>query len=60
MKLQPGSRTYTFEKAKRDNIEIFSQWMEGWNARMQTRLYFKPDEYYELFSHTRLISKLAT
>ena len=60
MKLQPSSGHYVLEKAKRDNIESFSQWMEGWNAFLQTRLSFKPDEAFDLFTHQRLITKLAT
>ena len=59
MKFSPSSNTYTLEKASKDSIGTFTAWMEAWNNFLQTRLYFKPEEHFELFSYQRLIGTLA-
>ena len=60
MRFSSKTSTYTIEKTKRDTIESFSQWMEAWNAFMQTRLHFKPGETFKLFSYQKLITTLCT
>ena len=59
MKFSPTTRTYTLEKAHKESIGTFTAWMEAWNNFVQTRLYFKPDEHFQLFTYQRLIGTLA-
>ena len=51
MRFSSKSQTYTLERSKRDTIETFSRWMEAWNAFVQTRLHFKPQEAFSLFTY---------
>ena len=60
MRFSSKSQTYTLERSKRDTIETFSRWMEAWNAFVQTRLHFKPQEAFSLFTYQKLITTLCT
>lgn len=60
MKFSESTGTYRLEKSKTEAIQTFPQWMEAWNAFMQTRLYYKPKECHALFSYQKTITRLAS
>ena len=60
MKFSESTGTYRLEKTKNEAIQTFPQWMDAWNAFMQTRLHYKPKECHALFSYQKTITRLAS
>ena len=51
--------TLSLNRAKKDMINSFTEWMEVWNAFLHTRLHFQPQEAFQLLSYQKHITAFA-